>query len=187
MLLHFSSTTFFSAVFLLVSSSSVYGWGFDGHALVARIAQTLLTDESATFVRDYLPSDVSGDMSLVASWADTILYPDTDPDYLNWQWSKPLHYVNTKDWACVYNRQNDCNWTSGQRCVDGAIQNYTRRLANSQQDPIQRQEALQFLIHFIGDVHQPLHAGFVDDRGGNSIRGRLYIKFKKDKVSFLNR
>jgi hypothetical protein len=68
MLLHLSSTTFFSAVFLLVSSGSVYGWGFDGHALVARIAQTLLTDESTTFVLDHLPSDVSGDMSKVASW-----------------------------------------------------------------------------------------------------------------------
>jgi hypothetical protein len=177
MLLHLSSTTFFSAVFLLVSSGSVYGWGFDGHALVARIAQTLLTDESTTFVLDHLPSDVSGDMSKVASWADSILYPDTDPDYLNWQWSKPLHYVNTEDWACVYDRQSECSWNSGRQCVDGAIQNYTRRLANSQQDPIQRQEALQFLIHFIGDVHQPLHGGFESDRGGNSIRGNCIFNF----------
>jgi hypothetical protein len=153
----------------------VYGWGPDGHALVARIAQTLLTDESATFVRNHLPSNVSGNMSMVASWADNILYKDTDPDYLNWQWSKQLHYVDTKDWACVYNQQQDCNWTSGQRCVDGAIQNYTARLADSQQDPIQLQEALQFLIHFIGDAHQPLHAGFQGDLGGNDIHGKLYV------------
>jgi len=177
MLLRLASTTFFSLVFLLVSSGSVYGWGPDGHALVARIAQTLLTDESTTFVRNHLPSNVSGNMSMVASWADSILYKDTDPDYLNWQWSRQLHYVDTKDWACVYDRQNDCNWTSGQRCVDGAIQNYTKRLADSQQDATQRQEALQFLIHFIGDAHQPLHAGFKGDLGGNEIHGKLYIKF----------
>jgi hypothetical protein len=110
---------------------------------------------------------------MIASWADNILYPDTDPDYLNWQWSKQLHYVDTQDWACVYDREKDCNWTSGQRCVDGAIQNYTGRLADSQEDPIQREQALQFLIHFIGDAHQPLHAGFAGDRGGNEIHGKF--------------
>jgi hypothetical protein len=176
MFLCWSSTTFFSVVFLLVPSDSVYGWGEDGHALVAAIAQTLLTDESTTFVRNHLPWYTSGNMSMIASWPDKIIYPDTNPvDYLNWQWSKQLHYVDTKDWACVYNQQQDCNWTSGQQCVDGAIQNYTARLADSQQDPIQLQEALQFLIHFIGDAHQPLHAGFQHDLGGNEIHGKLYV------------
>jgi hypothetical protein len=121
---------------------------------------------------------------MLASWPDYIIYPDTNPvDYINWQWSKELHFVDTKDWACVYDRERDCNWTSGQQCVDGSIQNYTGRLADSQQDDVQRQEALKFLIHFIGDAHQPLHAGFQGDRGGNSIRGRFYIKKKRKKVS----
>jgi len=104
---------------------------------------------------------------MVASWADHILHPDRSN---NWGWSKQLHYVDTEDWVCIYDQPKDCNWTSGQRCVDGAIQNYTQRLADSQLDPIQRQEALQFLIHFIGDAHQPLHAGFKSDLGGNEIK-----------------
>jgi len=172
MLLCLSSTTFFSVAFLLASSESVYGWGLDGHALVAGIAQTLLTSESLTFVRDHLPSSVAGNMSMVASWADNILHPDPNN---NWEWSKQLHYVDTQDWTCGYDQTRDCNWTSGQRCVDGAIQNYTSRLADSQQDPIQRQQALEFLIHFVGDAHQPLHAGFKSDLGGNEIYGKLYI------------
>lgn len=163
----------FSLVVLLALSHSVSGWGRDGHAFVADIAQSLLTNEASTFVRIHLPSEINGNMSNVSTWADNILHADTEPDYLNWQWSAPLHYADTKDWACVYDRQNDCNWTSTQGCVDGAIQNYTKRLGDSQLDSTQLQEALKFIIHFIGDVHQPLHGGFAGDLGGNTIRGRL--------------
>lgn len=167
----FCLSELFSIVILLASSRSVSGWGRDGHACVADIAQSLLTNEASEFVRNLLPSEY-GNMSSVAVWADNILYADTEPDYLNWQWSAQLHYVNTKDWTCVYDRQNDCNWTSTQGCVDGAIQNYTKRLGDSQLDSTQLQEALKFIIHFIGDVHQPLHGGFASDAGGNGIRGR---------------
>jgi hypothetical protein len=152
--------------------STVNGWGATGHSLVAKIAQTMLTTDSAKFVRDYLPWYTAGDLSMLASWPDTIIYPNTNPvDYLNWQWSKELHYVNTPDWVCKYDRNRDCNWASGQDCVDGAIQNFTGRLAKKEQTDIQRQEALKFLVHFIGDIHQPLHGGFTTDRGGNLIKG----------------
>jgi hypothetical protein len=174
-----------SLFFALFIVSSIYispanGWGATGHSLVAKIAQTTLTSDSKQFVRDHLPWFTAGDLSMVGSWADTILYPDTDPvDYLNWQWSKELHYVNTPDWVCNYDRNRDCDWAGGQRCIDGAIQNYTKRLADTQQDDIQRQEALKFLVHFIGDIHQPLHGGFAGDRGGNSIRGKKRFIFIK--------
>ncbi|CAF1919537.1 unnamed protein product [Rotaria magnacalcarata] len=162
---------------LLISRDSVHGWGQDGHSLTGAIAQTILTTESIDFVRNHLPWYASGNMSMMASWPDYIIYPDTNPvDYLNWQWSKELHFVDTKDWSCVYDREQDCNWSGAQQCVDGSIQNYTGRLADAQQDDIQRQEALKFIIHFIGDAHQPLHAGFQGDRGGNSIRGRFFGK-----------
>ena len=165
------------AVFLLSSLviSTAHGWGPLGHAFVAEIAQSLLTNQSQEFVRNHLPWYTNGNLSMLSSWPDTIIYPDTNPvDYLNWQWSKELHYVDTPDWLCVYDRNRDCNWTdaNGQRCVDGAIQNFTNRTANSKLDDIQRQEALKFLVHFIGDVHQPLHAGFAGDRGGNTVNGK---------------
>lgn len=159
---------------LMVLLTSVSGFGRDGHALVADIAQKLLTNESTTFVHIHLPSAINGNMSNVSAWADNILYADTEPNYLNWQWSAPLHYVNIKDWSCIYDRQNDCNWTSTQGCVDGAIQNYTKRLGDSKLDPVQLREALQFIIHFIADVHQPLHGGFAGDLGGNTIRGMYH-------------
>lgn len=160
---------------LIVLLTSVNGFGRDGHALVADIAQSLLTNESSAFVNILLPSPINGNMSNVSVWADNILYSNTEPNYLNWQWSAPLHYVNTKDWSCIYDRQNDCNWTSTQGCIDGAIQNYTNRLGDSQLDHTQLQEALQFIIHFIADAHQPLHGGFESDRGGNSINCKYHI------------
>jgi hypothetical protein len=163
--------------FFLLSSfyiSTVNGWGATGHALVAKIAQTMLTTDSTKFIRDNLPWYTAGNLGMLASWPDTITDPNTNPvDYLNWEWSKELHYVNTPDWICKYDRNRDCDWSHGQRCVDGAIQNYTGRLASKKQDAIQKQEALKFLVHLIGDVHQPLHGGFVSDRGGNSIRGKM--------------
>lgn len=163
--------------------STVNGWGPLGHSFVAQIAQSLLTNQSQDFVRDHLAWYTDGNMSMLSSWPDSILYPESNPvEFLNWQWSKELHYVDTPDWLCVYDQNRDCNWTSpidGQRCVDGAIQNYTSRLANASLDDTQRQEALRFLVHFIGDSHQPLHAGFTGDRGGNDIDGKsTFFPFK---------
>ena len=168
-----SSTTVLSViVFLTCSVSKVNAWGVEGHAYVAGVAQTLLTTDGLAFVLKHLPANATGNMSKVASWADNILYSDTDPDYKEWQWSKPLHYVNTEDWVCHYNREKDCDWSGSRRCVDGAIQNFTKRLADSSLDDIQRTQALLFIIHFIGDAHQPLHAGFQGDLGGNEIQGK---------------
>lgn len=165
--------------------STVNCWGPIGHPLVASIAQSMLTNDSQKFVRDHLPWYTTGNLSMLSSWPDTILYPESNPvDYLNWQWSKELHYVNTPDWVCNYNRTRDCNWTNAQNCVDGSIHNYTVRLADPKQNDTQRQEALKFLVHFIGDSHQPLHAGFAGDRGGNSINGRNIFIFENNHYLF---
>ncbi|CAF1176827.1 unnamed protein product [Didymodactylos carnosus] len=152
--------------------TSSIAWGAIGHSLVSQIAMTVMTNESRRFVKDLLPWYVQGNMSMLSSWADNILYPDTNPvGYLNWDWSREHHYINTPDGVCEYIPDRDC---VENKCIDGAIQNYTRRLADTGFDHVQRQEALQFLVHHVGDVHQPLHAGFISDRGGNSVRGRFF-------------
>jgi hypothetical protein len=170
----------FISLTLLIST--VGSWGGIGHSLVGQIAQAILTSNATKFVIDHLPWYANGSLSLVSSWADTIASPTTNPvDYLNWLWSIPLHRVTTADWICNYDRVRDCHWNIGQRCVDGGIQNYTGRLADNKQDIIQRQEALKFLVHFIGDVHQPLHAGFVADDDGLLMQGK-----KMSSITFSN-
>jgi len=174
------SNTFFSLseemqlnLFLIILCGilgDVHTWGIVGHRIIARLAQSQLTNTTTDWVRSLIPWHWKGNMSSMASWADDIIHSNTNPTgYDNWKWSNPLHYINTPDWACNYHSERDC---INDRCIDGAIRNYTKRL-ETKLDLIQHQEALYFLIHFVGDIHQPLHAGFTSDRGGNSIRVRF--------------
>lgn len=133
--------------------------------MTAAIASGYLTTASQNGCANLLPT-VNGDISLIASWAD-----DTARD--EYPWSPQLHFINTPDWSCDYEQTRDCFGSYDQApmaCVDGAIQNYTRQLATA--DPnYNLTEALMFLVHFIGDIHQPLHVGFTGDEGGNTIVG----------------
>jgi len=133
-------------------------WGRAGHAIQAAVAQHMLNAHANDEVRYLLQAD-GGLMADIASWADGVknMYP----------WSSALHYADVPDWLCAYNHARDCG---NEVCVDGAIQNYTARL-HTVPDYAQQNEALKFLVHFVGDTHQPLHAGFLSDLGGNSITG----------------
>jgi len=144
-------------------------WGATGHSLVARLAQTQLTPTTSNWVSNYLPSSVHSELGRVASWPDSILYPDSNPfDSRQWQWSRSLHYINIPNWNCQYVPMRDC---LHDRCIEGALKNYSRRIVDSNNDYIQQQQALFFLVHFIGDIHQPLHTGFSGDLGGNTVKG----------------
>lgn len=153
---------------MIILLKLVYGWGPVGHSITVRLAQSQLDDSASEWIRSLTPWHANGNLSTMGSWADDILYPDTNPTgYGNWQWSRPLHYANVPDWNCVYKPERDC---INDTCVAGAVRNYTNRL-KTQFDEIQQKEALYFLIHYMADIHQPLHTGFAGDRGGNSVRG----------------
>jgi len=150
---------------LLVSTA--VGWGPAGHDTVASIAQVLLTDDAASQANDILNGDSLVD---VANWADSVKYSS------GYEWSAVLHYIDTPDWACTYKHSRDC---VADRCVAGAIANYTYRLGDDDLSDKQITEALKFLVHFVGDTHQPLHVGFTSDEGGNTIKGT----FEGDKYN----
>jgi len=141
------------------------GWGRDGHDITASIAQLLLTPEAYNQCNTLLPDD-NGQLKAIANWADEV---KSKPAY---KWSAPLHFINTPDWLCQYERSRDCILNGVPNfCVDGAIQNYTKRVVSSNLPFDQQQEALKFLVHFVGDIHQPLHVAFTTDKGGNTITG----------------
>ncbi|UJR14500.1 hypothetical protein I4U23_001496 [Adineta vaga] len=147
----------------------VNAWGAIGHNLVARLAQSQLNSTTNHWIGQYLSSDLHNDLGRIASWPDLILYPDTNPfDYVHWQWSRELHYINTPAWSCNYIPSRDC---IRDRCIEGALKNYSQRLINKDGNYVQQQEALRFLVHFLGDIHQPLHSGFKTDQGGNNVKG----------------
>jgi len=160
-----TSILFVSFVLLTASIQAVPLWGPVGHALTASIAQTLLNTDSTKQAYALLPAN-KGQMAAVASWADQIR---SEPQ---WAWTAPLHYINTPDWACTYNPSTDCD---DNMCVAGAIFNYTNQLAHPQGATFNAtQDAFKFVIHFVGDIHQPLHVAFGSDRGGNDITGTYY-------------
>ncbi|CAM4754895.1 unnamed protein product [Rotaria magnacalcarata] len=165
------SPTFATIIVFVTIITNVYGWGAIGHRLVARLAQSQLTSEAFDWVKFLVPWYLSGNLTAVAIWADDILYPDTNQfAFPNWQWSRTLHYINTKSWTCNYVPSTDC---IDDFCVEGALKNYSRRVIDTNLGDVQHQEALMFLVHFVGDIHQPLHVGFDTDRGGNSVRGNF--------------
>ncbi|KAM0880152.1 hypothetical protein ACQ4PT_033783 [Festuca glaucescens] len=163
------------AVVVAALPAPSHGWGVDGHLIVCQIAQGRLSEEASKAVNDLLPSDAGGNLSSLCSWADKVRF--------RYHWSAPLHFIDTPDNLCTYNYDRDCKDEEGvkDRCVAGAINNYTSQLLtyspsspSSSSGQYNLTEALLFLSHFMGDVHQPLHVGFSSDRGGNTIDVHWY-------------
>ncbi|XAR52418.1 hypothetical protein NMG60_11020499 [Bertholletia excelsa] len=158
---------------LLFSPVVVHGWGEDGHVSVCRIAQARLSEAAAAAVKKLLPESANEDLASLCLWPDLIR---RQPEYL---WSASLHFVNTPG-VCNYDYSRDCKDVYGEkeRCIVAAINNYTTQLLTYDKPNSQYNltEALLFLSHFFGDIHQPLHCGFVSDKGGNAIRVHWYTK-----------
>jgi hypothetical protein len=115
-----------------------------------------------------LLANVSGEMNQVSSWADDIL------DEPQWAWSAPLHYINCPSWQCSYIPTQDCGTDENGLCVANAVSNYSTQLDTPTLSHTRLEEAVRFVIHFHGDIHQPLHVGFGVDAGGNTIYGTYF-------------
>ncbi|XP_061367685.1 endonuclease 4-like isoform X1 [Gastrolobium bilobum] len=185
---------------LLMPLPAVLGWGKEGHYAICKITQEYLTEDALFAVKQLLPDSAEGDLAAVCSWADEVRhnyhyrwssalhYVDT-PDYrCNYEYCNEIVVVNIiayLDCSISYKYLmvliGDCHDSYGHkhRCVTGAIYNYTIQLKSADADTSSElnynlTEALMFLSHFVGDVHQPLHVGFTGDLGGNSITVRWY-------------
>ncbi|KAJ8521750.1 hypothetical protein ONZ45_g1591 [Pleurotus djamor] len=141
----FSSTL--PIFFLLAAISSVQAWGASGHQAVGFIAMEFLSPGALRFVQTSLNASFGRSLGPAATWADEVR-------------SQPA-------FACLSERR-DC--TNG-ACVLTAIANFTSRVVDTRLDSEQRQEALLFLDHFIGDIGQPLHVE-AEALGGNQISAR---------------
>jgi hypothetical protein len=151
-----------AAIVLLLSIIAVapaaLAFGSDGHRIVGELAQRKLSGDARAEIALLLASETESTLAGIANWADDVR---ETPAYA---WSARLHYVNFPHTSCDYDPRRDCR--DGQ-CIVGAIERYTALLADRDQPLPARREALKFLVHFVADIHQPLHAGHADDRGGN--------------------
>jgi hypothetical protein len=166
---------------LIVASMSTVGvgaWGAQGHRLVALIATARLTPTAHSNVRWMLEPETLADVS---SWADRYW----EGNYQTYYW----HFLNIPPDATSYDRDRDCprqprlpdnaaadRWRD---CAVDRIEYNAARVADRTLDRADRAVALKFLVHLVGDLHQPFHALGVE-RGGNGI---LVSAFGSDNCS----
>lgn len=101
----------------------------------------------------------------VSDWADAVR---RDPAYA---WTAPLHYANVPPGCSGFDLHRDC---PDEGCVVSAIRRFAEDLRGSTGDRARKRDALRFLVHFVADVHQPLHVAYAGDRGGNEIRVEFF-------------
>ncbi|OTB02901.1 hypothetical protein M426DRAFT_190581 [Hypoxylon sp. CI-4A] len=137
-------------------------WGSLGHITVAYIASNFVKEDTATYFQDILRNDTEHYLAGVATWADSIRYT---------QWgrfSKNFHFIDAKDNPpdyCGVDFDRDCK---DDGCVVSSIQNYTSQILDTDLYWSRRAQAAKFVVHFVGDIHQPLHVENVA-QGGNGI------------------
>jgi len=149
-----------AALFLSVAVDWAGAWGWEGHIIVAHIAEQHLTDKAKAGIAQLLGPDRKLSDDPVASWADHIRRdrPETGP------W----HYVDIPFEATSYDPTRDC--PTG-RCVVAHIEHFAAVLADTNATTVSRAEALRFVVHFVGDMHQPLHSTERNhDKGGNLVK-----------------
>jgi len=145
-------------------------WGCKGHQTVALIAEKHLSPEAKQLVdkllnenpvdpkvRNYCGDSVHDAMASAATWAD---------DVRNDRKNGPWHYIDIPRGAKRESLEKYCG-ESG--CVTKALAEQLTILKDQNAEPVKRADALRYVIHFVGDLHQPLHATTNDDEGGNCV------------------
>jgi len=147
---------------MCLGSFGVQAWGTDGHQVVALIAEAQLTPKAKAAIDRLLAQEPGQTLVTMSTWADEHRNPTT----------AAWHYVNFPRETCQYVAERDC---PDGKCVVGAIERQLAVLKSSESDD-RRLQALKYLVHFVADVHQPLHAGYADDRGGNTFQLQAFMR-----------
>ncbi|HSL85032.1 MAG TPA: S1/P1 nuclease [Thermoanaerobaculia bacterium] len=149
------------ALATLAAPGELHAWGQNGHRIVGEIAERHLTVAARQGVIEILGQHES--LAEAASWPDDIR---SDPA---WGRAAPWHFISIDDHETLANTAR-----SGEGDVLEAMERFEAVLRDPDAPKEKKVEALRFYVHFVGDVHQPLHVGRRDDRGGNSIRVRWF-------------
>ena len=151
-------------------SAQSFAWGSDGHSAIGILAISQLQPDALRELESIVNPLTKQAMTEACNW------PDVKRETEEWAWSAPLHYINIPRGETVYSESRDCPQEVGhqhhpqrpkQLCATQGIKHYASELSNQQATILQRWQAFAWLCHLVGDLHQPLHAGFADDRGGN--------------------
>ncbi|HKB62668.1 MAG TPA: S1/P1 nuclease [Burkholderiales bacterium] len=165
------SSRFLCGLLALSLAQGACAWGPEGHRMVGDIADRFLTAATRARIEKLLEADRKADdqpsgrrtLGEVANWADEI--KDTD-------WGKrrgSRHY----DDIPLCGAAEYAKYCRNGRCASAQLARQIEILGNERARPGQRNEALKWVVHIVGDIHQPLHAANRGDRGGN----RMQVSF----------
>jgi hypothetical protein len=161
------------SVFALVSLPlPARAWGCEGHQVVALLAEKHLTPHALAMAKKILaegPIDPSLNRYCKPGAVDALADASTWPDDIRplRPETAPWHYVDIPLGTKLPDVEKYCDPKEG--CVTRAITDQLAILRSADTDPQKRADALRFLIHFVGDLHQPLHATTNNDQGGNCV------------------
>lgn len=152
-------------ILLVVNVQGVAAWGPQGHRVIGSIAESHLQPQVKALILQKFNINSLAD---VANWADRTRKKRKEEN--------PWHYTNIAEGQWTYIAERDC---PNGACVTEKIREFSGILKNISASTQQRKDALKYLVHFVGDVHEPLHLGNKKDRGG----GTLLFPYKGKKVT----
>lgn len=143
------------AALLLLSAAPVHAWSRFGHEVAGHLVYHDLSPAARAAVAELLGDET---LASIGSWGDEVRRdrPET----------APMHFMNGPMDVLV---PSEADFSVPQGNVYSAILGYSQRLVDQSLPQIERVEALKFLVHFAADLHQPLHVGFLEDRGANDV------------------
>lgn len=147
------------------ASSHVYAWGLTGHRVSGAIAEHYLSPEAKLFIRDLMGPE---------NLAQASTYPDdqrSNPDKFWQKTASPWHYVTVPK-GKLYEHVGHPK--EGDAIT--ALNAFSKTLIDPKASKQDKQLALRFIVHLVGDLHQPLHAGNGTDRGGNDVKLEFFWK-----------
>jgi hypothetical protein len=146
------------AACLLATAPAAWAFGGVGHRLIAEMAEARLSPAARAEAQRLLALEPGATLVSISTWADENRSLGTA------RW----HYVN-------FHRGESCEYEPARLCIEGecvvgALDKQIALLGKADATDAERLAALKYVVHLVADVHQPLHAGFFDDRGGNSFQ-----------------
>lgn len=153
----------FLALIVSLAPAPAAAWGDVGHRWVCAVAWDDLTEESRAKVLDILDFKTREEFEDSCNWADA--YRESHRE------TGPWHYISVPKGATEVIMERDCPLETS--CAVREIERQFEILKSNVPKP-ERAMALMFFAHFVGDLHQPLHTGFPDDRRGTQIKVKLF-------------
>jgi len=167
--------------FVALRPIEVNAWGRDGHRIVARIATRHLTQKTREAINALLESDQEdvGNCKSKTSLEEKLACVSTFADEVRGKYPRTagLHFVNIPIYLPAAQRRYQAVRDCSKGCVVSGIALYRKKLLTTHNlvtthTDAERAEALKFIVHFVGDLHQPLHTAKDVDRDLNNLENK---------------